>query len=82
MKPANVLMKDNGSERGVAKIADFGLARFFKDPIRCLGDDGPVVTIWYRAPEVLLGAKHYTPGFFLPKFFAFLLKNHLIFSKF
>lgn len=34
----------------------------FKDPLRKLSDDGPVVTIWYRAPELLLGAKHYTPA--------------------
>src|SRR3989338_1896109 len=43
-------------------LADFGLARIFSNPLRCLGHDGPVVTIWYRAPELLLGAKHYTPA--------------------
>jgi len=42
-------------------IGDLGLARFFKEPIRPLFDgDKVVVTIWYRAPELLLGAKHYT----------------------
>ncbi|KAK3265819.1 protein kinase super protein [Cymbomonas tetramitiformis] len=30
------------------------------DPLRHLSDNGVVVTIWYRAPELLLGAKHYT----------------------
>lgn len=25
-----------------------------------MSDDGEVVTIWYRAPELLLGSKHYT----------------------
>jgi cyclin-dependent kinase 8/11 len=28
--------------------------------VRPLADNGVVVTIWYRAPELLLGAKHYT----------------------
>jgi cyclin-dependent kinase 8/11 len=40
--------------------ADFGLARIFQSPLRKLSDDGEVVTIWYRAPELLLGSKHYT----------------------
>jgi serine/threonine protein kinase len=29
-------------------------------PLRPLADNGVVVTIWYRAPELLLGARHYT----------------------
>lgn len=40
--------------------ADFGLARVFQSPLRPLSENGLVVTIWYRAPELLLGAKHYT----------------------
>jgi cyclin-dependent kinase 8/11 len=40
--------------------ADFGLARIFQSPLRPLSDNGVVVTIWYRAPELLLNAKHYT----------------------
>lgn len=47
-------------EQGRIKIADFGLARVFQSPLRPLADDGEVVTIWYRAPELLLGCKHYT----------------------
>lgn len=62
LKPANILLSDNEHERGVVKIADFGLARVIAEPLRTLGDDGPVVTIWYRAPELILGAKHYTPA--------------------
>lgn len=77
------------------KVGDFGLARFVREPLRPLSENGVVVstacsthhcpphaepfrvkighalaltqgllrlqvTIWYRAPELLLGAKHYT----------------------
>ena len=31
-----------------------------QDPLKRLADDGTVVTIWYRAPELALGAQHYT----------------------
>lgn len=34
--------------------------RTYLSPLRPLSDNGVVVTIWYRAPELLLGAKHYT----------------------
>lgn len=38
-----------------------GLARLAKNPLQPLSiGDKVVVTIWYRAPELLLGAKHYT----------------------
>jgi cyclin-dependent kinase 8/11 len=61
LKPANILVVDNPDiERGSIKIADFGLARIFKAPLRPLADNGVVVTIWYRAPELLLNSKHYT----------------------
>eukprot|EP01104_Vermistella_antarctica_P008562 TRINITY_DN214_c0_g4_i1.p1 TRINITY_DN214_c0_g4~~TRINITY_DN214_c0_g4_i1.p1 ORF type:complete len:457 (+),score=128.67 TRINITY_DN214_c0_g4_i1:455-1825(+) len=60
IKPSNILVMGKGREEGVVKIADFGLARIFRSPLRPLSDDGIVVTIWYRAPELLLGAKHYT----------------------
>lgn len=37
------------------------MARIFHNPLKRLSDVDPVVvTIWYRAPELLLGAKHYT----------------------
>mgnify|MGYP003876570865 CR=1 FL=1 len=42
-------------------VADFGLARIFQSPVRSLSDvERVVATLWYRAPELLLGSKHYT----------------------
>uniref|UniRef100_A0A0N4ZS71 Cyclin-dependent kinase 8 n=1 Tax=Parastrongyloides trichosuri TaxID=131310 RepID=A0A0N4ZS71_PARTI len=62
LKPANILvMGDDPYERGMVKVADMGFARTFHTPVRPLADLDPVVvTFWYRAPELLLGAKHYT----------------------
>ena len=49
LKPQNILVSLNGQ----LKIADFGLARAFVPPVRPFTHE--VVTLWYRAPEVLLG---------------------------
>lgn len=35
------------------KLADFGLARAFGIPVNTFSNE--VVTLWYRAPDVLLG---------------------------
>ncbi|XP_074919996.1 cyclin-dependent kinase 19 isoform X2 [Chelonoidis abingdonii] len=60
-KPANILVMGEGAERGRVKIADMGFARLFNSPLKPLADLDPVVvTFWYRAPELLLGARHYT----------------------
>ena len=49
------------TSRGVVKIGDLGLARINRDPVLPLWNgDKVVVTIWYRSPELLLGARHYT----------------------
>lgn len=48
---------------GEVKIGDLGLARLFLKPLNTLfTGDKVVVTIWYRAPELLLGSRHYTPA--------------------
>ena len=60
LKPANILIMGKGRDSGRVKIADFGMARLFQHPLRGLQYDGVVVTVWYRAPELLLGAKHYS----------------------
>eukprot|EP00879_Flechtneria_rotunda_P012079 GHRR01012614.1.p1 GENE.GHRR01012614.1~~GHRR01012614.1.p1 ORF type:complete len:490 (+),score=169.21 GHRR01012614.1:333-1802(+) len=60
LKPSNVLVMGEGPDAGVVKVADFGLARSFQAPLRSLSHNGVVVTIWYRPPELLLGARHYT----------------------
>lgn len=40
------------------KLADFGLARAFGVPVRSFSHE--VVTLWYRAPDVLLGSRKYS----------------------
>nr|AGH55864.1 Cyclin dependent kinase 2 [Brachionus manjavacas] len=54
LKPQNLLL----SVDGLIKLADFGLARAFGVPVRTFTHE--VVTLWYRAPEILLGCKYYS----------------------
>ncbi|KAK4570162.1 hypothetical protein LTR86_002242 [Recurvomyces mirabilis] len=54
LKTSNILL----SNRGEIKLADFGMARFVGDPAPA-NLTQMVVTLWYRAPELLLGAREY-----------------------
>ncbi|KAF2593801.1 hypothetical protein F2Q70_00043339 [Brassica cretica] len=57
IKGSNLLVNNDG----VLKIGDFGLASFYNPD-----SDQPltsrVVTLWYRAPELLLGSTEYGPA--------------------
>ncbi|KAJ9597556.1 hypothetical protein L9F63_011557, partial [Diploptera punctata] len=54
LKTSNLLL----SNKGILKIGDFGLAREYGSPLKPYSPI--VVTLWYRAPEVLLGARRYS----------------------
>jgi len=54
IKPNNLLIAADGE----VKLADFGLARSFADPYRVMTSN--VITRWYRPPELLFGANHYS----------------------
>lgn len=61
LKPANILL-DKDRKKFIKtvnlKIADFGLARTYSIPTRPYSHE--VVTLWYRAPEILLGSVEYS----------------------
>lgn len=54
LKTSNLLL----SHKGVLKVGDFGLAREYGSPLKQYTP--VVVTLWYRAPELLLGCKLYS----------------------
>ncbi|XP_058791461.1 cyclin-dependent kinase 11B-like isoform X2 [Phymastichus coffea] len=54
LKTSNLLL----SHKGILKVGDFGLAREYGSPLKYY--TSMVVTLWYRAPELLLGSKQYS----------------------
>ncbi|KAJ0105062.1 hypothetical protein Patl1_18255 [Pistacia atlantica] len=54
LKTSNLLLNN----RGELKICDFGMSRQYGSPLKPY--TSMVVTLWYRAPELLLGAKKYS----------------------
>ncbi|KAF5375950.1 hypothetical protein D9615_008215 [Tricholomella constricta] len=54
LKPQNLLI----NRKGELKVGDFGLARAFGVPVNTFSNE--VVTLWYRAPDVLMGSRTYS----------------------
>jgi cell division cycle 2-like protein len=54
LKTSNLLL----SNSGILKVGDFGLAREYGSPLKPY--TAVVVTLWYRAPELLLGQREYS----------------------
>ena len=79
LKTSNLLMNNQGQ----IKVADFGMARHYGDPPPKLTQ--LVVTLWYRAPELLLGTEEYGPEIDMWSvgciFGEFLLKDPLLQGK-
>ena len=57
IKTANILLNNKGE----IKIGDFGLARIISPSLK-KKITNRVVTLWYRAPELLFGEDHYGPA--------------------
>ncbi|GLJ37019.1 hypothetical protein SUGI_0750140 [Cryptomeria japonica] len=55
LKPQNLLVDKS---KGLLKVGDLGLGRAFTVPLKSYTHE--IVTLWYRAPEVLLGSTHYS----------------------
>ncbi|PVU96840.1 hypothetical protein BB561_000946 [Smittium simulii] len=76
LKPQNLLIN-----KGQLKIGDFGLARATGIPVISFSNE--VVTLWYRAPDVLLGSRNYNSSIDIWSagcIFAEMLTGHPLFA--
>ncbi|XP_017374891.1 cyclin-dependent kinase 2 isoform X1 [Cebus imitator] len=76
LKPQNLLINTEGS----IKLADFGLARAFGVPVRTYTHE--VVTLWYRAPEILLGCKYYSTAVDIWSLGCIFAEMHLVCTQY
>lgn len=62
LKPSNLLIENNPTVPHLSciKVGDLGLGRAYSIPIKSYTHE--IVTLWYRAPEILLGISHYGLG--------------------
>lgn len=58
IKCSNILINNKGE----IKLADFGLARLYNKDDKDRPYTNKVITLWYRAPELLLGEERYGPS--------------------
>jgi serine/threonine protein kinase len=58
------------SNRGELKLADFGLARTYTSTVEQTSMTPRVVTLWYRAPELLLGQEKYGTAMYVDCLFS------------
>lgn len=76
LKTSNLLL----SHKGILKVGDFGLAREYGSPLKAYTPI--VVTLWYRSPELLLGAKVSVITFIKVCFFLLGYYNRMLFKHF
>ncbi|ODV90763.1 hypothetical protein CANCADRAFT_12500, partial [Tortispora caseinolytica NRRL Y-17796] len=73
IKASNILI----NKHGILKVTDFGLARFTLSNERLLDYSNRVITLWYRPPELLLGATRYNTAVDMWGAGCILLELHL-----
>ena len=78
LKPENILVDEDFN----IKLADFGLARAYQIPCKIYTNE--VQTLWYRAPEILLGCSQYSVSvdvWSVGCIFAEMVRNRPLFTQ-